>query len=839
MSNPSEQIFTWEGITLPSYYGGALAAPTALTAMSQITATGAGTMTIIPNFFQANQFSNDPALKLDPNNPWGSESDTFAQVKAAILEVKSRGLNVVLKPHLETNNRVWRAEIAPSDPKAWFDNYQNMMVEYAKVAQSAGAAMFCVGTEMVSMTDPTKSFFDASTGTTKTYTQRWGELIAAVKAVYSGPVTYAATYEETTKVRFWDKVDYIGVDAYLPMSAIDNPTVDQMVDAWIKPHFNSWIRDTLHGGKSAVDYYKSLSEQYGKQILFTEVGFRSADGANKDPGNFNLGTVYDPREQVDAYTALYKVMENYGGRWLGGAFLWSWLSFADPMAEKDVPWTDYTPQHKPAYDTITAHYSGPDHGTGIVWNGTAAADKIDGGYHNDTLNGAGGNDTLWGGGGTDLIGGNGGSDRLVGGAGDDVYEINDSGDTVVEDPGPSSGSDTVRSTIDYQLGANVEHLQLVGSTAHDGTGNALANRLTGNDEDNVLEGGAGNDTIDGGGGSNVAVFSAARTQYAISHSGNGGYAVAGPDGIDQIRNIQFLKFAGQLQTIGSAAPNAPPDSLVLSKSSVSEDTLVTTIVAGLAAHDADGDDVSYSLVDGGGFFTLDGSNLLLAKALDYETKTQHIVTIEAKDGYGGVLRQSFTIQVSDVAETPATPTTPTDPTNPGSPSTPSVPQPLTLIGTPGIDTLTGASANDVIKGMAGKDTLVGNAGNDKLYGGLGNDMLTGGSGQDIFLFDTALGRTNVANKRANLDKITDFVVADDTIHLAKSVFKAVGKKGVLKQAAFYSGSHAHDADDRIIFDKKTGALFYDSDGNGDTAAIQFATLSKNLKGMSFRDFFVT
>ncbi len=67
---------------------------------------------------------------------------------------------------------------------------------------------------------------------------------------------------------------------------------------------------------------------------------------------------------------------------------------------------------------------------------------------------------------------------------------------------------------------------------------------------------------------------------------------------------------------------------------------------------------------------------LLAKALDYETRTQHVVTIEAKDGYGGVIRQSFTLQVSDVAEspsvptTPSTPTTPTDPTNPGNPTTP-------------------------------------------------------------------------------------------------------------------------------------------------------------------------
>ena len=127
------------------------------------------------------------------------------------------------------------------------------MVEYAKVAQAAGAAMFCVGTEMESMTDPTKSF--SIRRRNKTYTQQWGEIIAAVRAVYSGKVTYAATYVETAKVGFWDKVDYIGVDAYLPLTSKHQPsdtspygpTVDEMVDAWIKPHFNPWVRDTLHG----------------------------------------------------------------------------------------------------------------------------------------------------------------------------------------------------------------------------------------------------------------------------------------------------------------------------------------------------------------------------------------------------------------------------------------------------------------------------------------------------------------------------------------------------------------------------------------------------------------
>jgi Ca2+-binding RTX toxin-like protein len=316
----------------------------------------------------------------------------------------------VVKPHLETNNRVWRAELTPSDPKAWFESYKAMMVEYAKAAQAAGAAMLCIGTEMDSMIDPTKVCSDG-----ETYTQKWDEIIDAVRAVYSGKVTYAATYWTVKDVGFWDKLDSIGVDAYYPLTPKHadgdtspyNPTIDEMVDAWTKPHFNSWIRDTLLGGKSIVDYYADLSEQYGKKVIFTEVGYRSLDGTTTDPGVFGgqQDAPADFQEQVDAYTALFKVMENYGGQWLAGAFLWSYYSFENPMTEMGVSWNDYTTQHKPANDTITIHYSDPAPTTGLVWNGTALADKLDGGYNNDTLNGGDGNDTLWGGAGNDVLDG--------------------------------------------------------------------------------------------------------------------------------------------------------------------------------------------------------------------------------------------------------------------------------------------------------------------------------------------------------------------------------------------------------------------------------------------------
>jgi serralysin len=524
----SDQIFEWEGITQPSYWGGQAITDTGHKAMDQIAATGASTLTLVPNFFQTDKFSSSVRLKLDPNNPWGSESDTFAQVKQSILDAKARGLNVVLKPHLETENRVWRAEIAPTDPKAWFYSYKAMMVEYAKVAQEAGAEMICVGTEMKSMTDPTKVCSDG-----KTYTQKWADIIDAVRAVYSGKVTYAATYDETVKVGFWDKVDYIGVDAYIPSSTINDPTVDQIVDAWTKPHFNPWIRDTLYEGKSVVDYYKSLSEQYGKKVIFTEVGYKSMDGANRDPGVFGGSGTVDFQEQVDCYTALYKVMENYGGQWLAGSFLWSYYSFENPMEERSVAWTDYTTQWKPANGTITAHYSSPAHVRGLVRNGTATADKLDGGYHNDTLEGAGGSDILWGGAGHDRINGGTENDVLTGGLGDDVldggagdqdkaifsgkradYSItkNQNGSfTVLDKRTGGDGRDTVSGIEVFQFADGTvppasDPDSSPGSQDQVLIGTRKADKLVGGAGNDKLYGKLGKDVLSGGTGKDIFVF---------------------------------------------------------------------------------------------------------------------------------------------------------------------------------------------------------------------------------------------------------------------------------------------------------------------------------------------
>jgi Ca2+-binding RTX toxin-like protein len=150
----------------------------------------------------------------------------------------------------------------------------------------------------------------------------------------------------------------------------------------------------------------------------------------------------------------------------------------------------------------------------------------------------------------------------------------------------------------------------------------------------------------------------------------------------------------------------------------------------------------------------------------------------------------------------------------------------TLHGGSDADTLFGDGGDDLLYGDAGGDTLIGGAGldmlnggseTDRLFGGLGNDSLTGGAGNDAFVFNTKLGR-------ANRDTVNDFVHGVDKLQLENAILKGIGGTGALKAAYFRKGAHAVDGNDHVIYNAKTGALYYDSDGTGDHAQIQFATL---------------
>lgn len=152
-----------------------------------------------------------------------------------------------------------------------------------------------------------------------------------------------------------------------------------------------------------------------------------------------------------------------------------------------------------------------------------------------------------------------------------------------------------------------------------------------------------------------------------------------------------------------------------------------------------------------------------------------------------------------------------------------------LTGNDVANSLVGQAGNDRLAGNLGNDTINGGSGNDRIDGGYGNDRLTGESGRDLFIFSSTL------NAAENVDRIRSFSVRDDTIRLDDAIFTEAGSTGVLRAAAFYRGSSAHDANDRIIYNRSTGAVYYDPDGTGAQEQVQFAQLSSRL-GLKNTDF---
>jgi Ca2+-binding RTX toxin-like protein len=149
-----------------------------------------------------------------------------------------------------------------------------------------------------------------------------------------------------------------------------------------------------------------------------------------------------------------------------------------------------------------------------------------------------------------------GIDTLVGGFGNDTYVVDAIGDLVTETSALATEIDTVLSSVNYSLGANLEKLTLTGATAINGTGNALKNTIVGNGIANVLNGGLGNDTLTGGAGVDTFVLSKTSidtiTDFAgdkiqISAAAFGGGLVAGT----ALTTNKLLVGAGSLATNAS------------------------------------------------------------------------------------------------------------------------------------------------------------------------------------------------------------------------------------------------------------------------------------------------
>ncbi|MET0745190.1 MAG: M10 family metallopeptidase C-terminal domain-containing protein [Microvirga sp.] len=532
--------------------------------------------------------------------------------------------------------------------------------------------------------------------------------------------------------------------------------------------------------------------------------------------------------------------------------------------------------------------------------GTSAANHFWGQGGGDYFSGGGGNDILDGGNDGDILYGEDGNDTIIGGAGQDyldggcgidtvVYAGSPGGVTIDLANGTASGGDGDGPVQIVGRGSAIRHDILsgfenaVGSSFDDHLiGNGRINGLFGGDGDDTLTGGGGADRLNGGGGSDTADYADAASGLRLSLAGGR----SGGDAYVSIENLSGSGFNDRL--IGNGAANVLTgqggDDRI--NGGRGDDTLLGDFAYQGDAPPRPGLGTGYTTLgpdatnnSTAGAFDI-SNNFSLASDPDiFDSTTVLHTTVNATgNGLGGYYKIDLaagtviSIDIDGIA----------DPNvhdswlrlldssgaivaqnddgggDPGSTSSrdSSVVFVVQETGTYTIlegswsETAPGDGWAEVVPdgstytlnvsvefppapaqpGVAGSDTLIGGRGDDLLDGGLSADTLAGGAGEDSFRFSTALGNGNV-------DRITDFRVADDTVLLDNLVFTSVGADGPLASGAFFRSAAgvAHDDDDRILYDTGSGGLFYDADGTGQGAAIQFARLSPNLN-LSAADF---
>jgi Ca2+-binding RTX toxin-like protein len=416
--------------------------------------------------------------------------------------------------------------------------------------------------------------------------------------------------------------------------------------------------------------------------------------------------------------------------------------------------------------------------------------------------GAAGNDTLDGGT---------GGDSLLGGSGNDTYVVDDVNDVIVESTTSTIEIDTVRASLNWTLGDNLENLVLTGTSNFNGTGNSLNNTITGNAGNNVLNGGSGADVMLGGSGNDTYIVDNAKDLVIETIDARSRLDAGGIDTVESSLNYTLPTFVENLTLRGT-------DNLV------GNGNALANVISGNSGANI--------LLGGTGADTLDGANG--ADIYLISLASEHLageVIADTGNGVGDVdeIRFASTTAGTLVLQDSITGIE------------------RVVIGTGvGSTAITagrvalGVDASAVtgpleMLGNAGNNTLIGTVGADTIDGGLGSDRLTGGAGADHFKFSSALGA-------ANIDTITDFVVGQDKLVLDSRVFTAfAGAQSVSNSnlKVGQAGVQATEVGEFLVFDAESKKLYYDGNGSGTGGLLQFATLTSdgNLN-LSASDFLI-
>ncbi|WP_400191624.1 glycoside hydrolase family 113 [Hymenobacter sp. B81] len=283
-----------------------------------------------PFGWQADSAAPVVQLRTDRGRVYWGETDSGLVHTARLA--RRQGIRTLLKPHVWLQARgQWPGQIrmrSEADWQAWFASYSAFILHYARLAEAHGMEALCIGTEL------RHAAVD--------HEAQWRQLIKQVRQVYRGRLTYAANWhEEYSRIGFWDALDFIGVQAYFPLSSLPRPDTAALRRAW-QPHLRELAR---------------VQRRFGRPVLFTEVGYRATPTAAAAPWQWpdpRQPQPFDPATQAACYEALFRAC--WRQPWLAGVFVWKWYPGLPPDGPARLR-ADFTPQHLPAEAVMRRWYA--------------------------------------------------------------------------------------------------------------------------------------------------------------------------------------------------------------------------------------------------------------------------------------------------------------------------------------------------------------------------------------------------------------------------------------------------------------------------------------------------
>jgi len=265
-----------------------------------------------------------PNVIFNTDRQWYGE--TRAGAKQYIELLRKNGIKIMLKPQIW----IWRGEFtgdmmmqSEEDWRTLEDSYEQFIITYAELAEETKTDIFCIGTELEEFVKYRPDF--------------WESLIAKVRQVYKGKLTYAANWDEYSRTPFWKELDYIGIDAYFPLSDTEHPMLEELKAGWQK-----WKEPLA-----------SFSAEKGRPILFTEFGYRSMDYTAHKPWLVDRNEMKVNLEaQANALRAIFQ--EFWTEDWFAGGFVWKWFIHHNKVGGAND--NRFTPQNKPAEEVIRSFY---------------------------------------------------------------------------------------------------------------------------------------------------------------------------------------------------------------------------------------------------------------------------------------------------------------------------------------------------------------------------------------------------------------------------------------------------------------------------------------------------